>query len=963
MSRSLKATTSPTVDYKPGDLVDYYKEASSKDTSGWHGPERIVKVKQADGQVILRLNGKEYPYRLQDVRHTLFVQHTFFAGIHNIGQEAVYVVTKHVASMRAGNYETYGTVFDDDGTPRVAEASITRPRIHAALTFLLRNCLMLPRCPSVRVGKGIRRLAKCSVDATSILFWWFDEDPQNLRIHTCDSTAISPEKIIGTSYAQAGMLQAVFYVKKAYSMKAIHNQNNMSCTDFDDGNNPDPTPETGVTVAGEGPDVDIDAVTTDSGRLSTIQEGSNEDDSDFQAFVSSYFSDCATEDMWRIREVYTALERESAEIDEDTRISDCSQRPFFVKPVSLVGDFNVYAHYVSSGLDSFDYAEPNEFDSSGNPCVEVYFLPGMGKCIMDDSQLKENEFVVMQVLLAGVKTAVIKRDTDILTPKEIKENPEAIKAATLEELTIWQKYKCFSRDWKSNATNLMSSRFVIKWKWIEKDGKKVRIIRMRLAIRGFEDADAEELVTYSATGARLSQKIISSEAACHDDWVIVSVDIDKAFLQGMTYQEIHELTGEDVRNVHFSLPPGADEQLRKLPGFENFDSRYECLKCDKPGTGTKDAPRAFSLKLASVTQAKCGMKPTFYDREFELKHDKDGNLIVANVKHVDDLKLIGPEHEVEAIIAELETVFGKLKRNYKDFTNCGIRHRQHDDGSVELDQDEYIMALIPIATPELVGAKAEEPASEALIQLFWSLLGAVAYTLMTQHWIAVYVIALQRETSHPKIIHIRRLNAVVRALQKCPAHIVYPRMECVKHLLAHSDSGFSKEQDKGYGIRGANIMRKGKSKSSGSKVYHLLDSVSRSHKQVTRSTFSSETLACVACADDLIPMLVTFHEIEKGTVTAAQARELRENGNFAFKSTLSVDAMSLFTAIAAHTTLGAALSFLSLDISLGLILTPLRLGYSHLQMASLKRVLQKLLIVIMVHIFGVASDGTKTKKE
>ena len=103
--------------------------------------------------------------------------------------------------------------------------------------------------------------------------------------------------------------------------------------------------------------------------------------------------------MWRIREVYTALERESAEIDEDTRNSDCSQRPFFVKPVSLVGDFNVYAHYVSSGLDSFDYAEPNEFDSSGNPCVEVYFLPGVGKGIMDDSQLKENEFVVMQVLV------------------------------------------------------------------------------------------------------------------------------------------------------------------------------------------------------------------------------------------------------------------------------------------------------------------------------------------------------------------------------------------------------------------------------------------------------------------------------------------------------------------------------------------------------------------------------------
>ena len=183
MTRSLQSSTSPTTEYKPGDMVDYYKESSSKDTSGWHGPEKIVKVKMADGQIILKLNGKECPYRMQDVRHTLFVQHTFFAGIHNIGQEAVYVVIKHVSSMRVGNYETYGTVFDDHGNPQIAEASLTKPRIHAALTFIVRNCLMLPRCPQVRVGTGVRRLAKCSVDANSILFWWFDEDPQNLKIH------------------------------------------------------------------------------------------------------------------------------------------------------------------------------------------------------------------------------------------------------------------------------------------------------------------------------------------------------------------------------------------------------------------------------------------------------------------------------------------------------------------------------------------------------------------------------------------------------------------------------------------------------------------------------------------------------------------------------------------------------------------------------------------------------------
>merc|ERR1711946_119512 len=106
-----------------------------------------------------------------------------------------------------------------------------------------------------------------------------------------------------------------------------------------------------------------------------------------------------------------------------------------------------------------------------------------------------------------------------------------------------------------------------------------------------------------------------------------------------------------------------------------------------------------------------------------MKHDSNGNLICMNVKHVDDLKLIGPEREVESVILEIEKVFGKLKRNKYEFTNCGIHHKQHDDGTVELDQDEYIKALIPITHAELTGAKAETSCSEALIALYWSLLG------------------------------------------------------------------------------------------------------------------------------------------------------------------------------------------------------------------------------------------------
>ena len=98
------------------------------------------------------------------------------------------------------------------------------------------------------------------------------------------------------------------------------------------------------------------------------------------------------------------------------------------------------------------------------------------------------------------------------------------------------------------------------------------------------------------------------------------LDIDKAFLKGFTYKELAAATGEHERMVCFKLPPGSATLLRKFPGFENYDEAIHCLQCIKPGTGTKDAPRAFSLKLRKTT--KCiGLKSTSYDPEFEIKQD------------------------------------------------------------------------------------------------------------------------------------------------------------------------------------------------------------------------------------------------------------------------------------------------------------------------------------------------------
>ena len=156
--------------------------------------------------------------------------------------------------------------------------------------------------------------------------------------------------------------------------------------------------------------------------------------------------------------------------------------------------------------------------------------------------------------------------------------------------------------------------------------------------------------------------------------------------------------------------------LRKIPGFEKYDENVHCLECIKPGTGSKDAPRAFSIKLARVTRdVKLGLVPTTYDPELEVKHvsiNGRRTIVLMVAKHVDDLKVAGTRAEVDLLLRQLELAFGKLTVTYDEFTNCGVRHRRQKDGSILLDQDDYIKALIPIVHRDIIGRKPDEPVTE-----------------------------------------------------------------------------------------------------------------------------------------------------------------------------------------------------------------------------------------------------------
>ena len=125
--------------------------------------------------------------------------------------------------------------------------------------------------------------------------------------------------------------------------------------------------------------------------------------------------------------------------------------------------------------------------------------------------------------------------------------------------------------------------------------------------------------------------------------------------------------------------------------------------------------------------------------------------------------------------------------------------------------------------------------------MFVSLRGALAYALLTQVWLMVYVVSLQR-VQEPTNLQVRRLNAITRTLQSDPKNLAHQTMTHTGEVDLRSDSGYRRlhgdadVEVKGYGIRGAILLRRGHAQ-SGKPVVHLVDAHCKSRRLQVHSSY------------------------------------------------------------------------------------------------------------------------------
>ena len=886
--RSKTQAPQQLADLKVGDLVEFYRRPNTKDACGWFGPAKVSSVLgKLDGHIDVKWQGRHLCCRHGDVRRYVAFTMCLLAKESPSMRTALDLVQARIGKLCPNTYQ-YIKLGDD--VPAFPKDLRTAIRMVAHQKFNLFGC------HSVRLIKGLHSLKPYNNATRAMIIWWkqgndheffhLDHDPHqtvSLRHHFPDDWT----QILGIQFLMS---------------------------DYDDESDQEKTPglakEKTVpeSESGKGESLPMarSSEPRDISTPGTSDFATPEGTSGYQTPLNCFIHEDMNPEL--LQACLIATKACMADVDEyvpDNSEEDCDKMLYDHWTCTNKDNWEVQEYYnyvtanVLAGLSpNTDLpGEPHYFDVEYGCHDNLLRLP---------RSLVDGEIAVLRIFLnTNAKKAVIERGTDILTKDEELKNRAAIRSAILQELKTWAKYKCFSRKKRNQSRNIIDSRFVFKWKYEKiNDGTKRRIIRARMVIRGFKDKDKESLDSYAGTSKKYSQRIVASVAASNG-WPIGTADISKAFLQGVTYEELHEITGETLREVNFTLPYGEDVIAcsRQVEGFENFDPKTEVLHCDKPGTGSVDAPRAFSLKLASVTQGKCDLQPTTNDEELCLKHcRKTGKLLVIMTKHVDDLKIAGEtKEEVLKVMNMLSEAFGPVEVDWHDFTNCGVRHIQDPrDMSITLDQCAYIDALKVIEHPSLKNMQSDADLTEELFELYRSLLGAAAFALLTRADVAVFVVALQRMSSKAKVIHIKRLNVVVRYMQRNHRKIRYARLHGPTALVAVSDSAFKKEDESGHALKGGLfILAEAKYRSGEAAQGHLLDYVCSRERHVTRSTFGAELFGACDSADTAMHLVCLLHQIKCGSMAPAKARTLREEGGWSVEVDLALDAMSVFAATTA----------------------------------------------------------------
>ena len=616
--------------------------------------------------------------------------------------------------------------------------------------------------------------------------------------------------------------------------------------------------------------------------------------------------------------------------------------------ISTDNDVYVVSNEMQEVLDFYNSGSLSYILAQGPTSISIEGC--LAKCHALGGTLCDGDEIVFNVLEDGsISEPVIKKETGNLTPQEIQSNQGKVDAGKFKELVGLFDLGCFGRMRKSEAHNIVDTRWVITWKWI--DG--VLSIKCRITMRGFKDRD-QSYETFAGTASRAGQRIVNTMVAQDDDMELFSFDVSQAFAKGLTFEEYARLTGQQLRAVQFRVAPSDVPLVRRIKGYEDFDPDKEVLTMLKAIYGLKDAPRAWRKRL-HLALVKFGMRSLLAEPEIYVLHEEacskttvtyrepsiaerrtkeqaiseekehnepvealrsiKKNLLLILSTHVDDLKGGAKKELAMKLLKFLEVEFGPCKNEWKDFTHTGIEHERRPKG-IFCHQWKYTQALGSLDLSSYAKQDENMYVREDTHSAYSSLLGGAAWLVLTRSDGSIYIQALQRHASKPRLKDCRRLNIVVRFLKRNKLGVWYERINSDWiRILGFTDAAFKAQEGEstGLALRGLAVLiaadpfhgQRPQGKQSATavnreEIVHLIEWLVRRLRRVVRSTFSAELNALIDTIESLVLLQLTLHQCLCGTDESEHQLLLKmEAGALMPPIDLFVDAKSVTDAVSA----------------------------------------------------------------
>ena len=451
-----------------------------------------------------------------------------------------------------------------------------------------------------------------------------------------------------------------------------------------------------------------------------------------------------------------------------------------------------------------------------------------------------------------------------------------------------------------------------------------------MTLRGFKEA-ASEYSTFAGTASRTSQRLLNSLSVLNEHFTLQSWDISSAFARGMTFEMLARTTGEPLREVCLEIDPADADLVRAQSGFETFDYQCEVLRLRKAIYGLRDAPRAWSLQLRKALLA-AGLRTSLLDHSIyvmflsdvpqrlqaqckELVKDGPSSQLVAAISsHVDDLKCVGLAVILDLIASELEKSVGKLTKEAVSFTHTGVHHQLGPQG-LYVHQFAYADQLQMMNLSHLKGRPTEEEVPTTDRAMYMSLLGALSWLVQTRADLAIFVQTLQRHGKTPRVVDMKRMNAVVAYAKRHRVGLWYPRLRGDLRVVAFSDAAFKAvpSESSGLAIKGLVLclMQDADTREGFHGSCHILEALSLRQRRVTRSTFAAEVNSLVDGMERAYAVQMALCELvgnagrivqqgslhQSSTPSSHQVRQFFEQGSLLPRVTAVLDARSVYDAI------------------------------------------------------------------